>query len=360
MRRLTMAVMACLLLLTVTTATVSSPKFRIIEQQRLTSPLFVSKFRGGAVVVPKTKQSPQQQQQLVGATIPNEIFNLVKGIVGAGVLGLPAGIAAFGNAPGALVPATLLILGIGTLSMYGFALIGRVCAYTNSTSYREAWSKAVSPNTAWMPATACLLVPSCATVAYSMILSDTLPQLASAFLGVTITRTQALLGVTMLALLPLCSLKDLSKLAPFSLLGISGMIYTALAMAIRYLQKSYNVPDGKFLPLIQAQPSFGTKTSIWDPNSFLFISMLSTAFMAHYNAPKFYHELRNKTLPRYYTVVSTSFGISMLIFVAVASLGFLTFGESAKGLVLHNYATQDRLMSVSRIAVALSILFSYV
>ena len=46
------------------------------------------------------------------------------------------------------------------------------------------------------------------------------------------------------------------------------------------------------------------------------------------------------------------------MFVAVAALGFLTFGQSAKGLVLFNYATQDGLMSISRIAVALSILFS--
>jgi amino acid permease len=192
-----------------------------------------------------------------------------------------------------------------------------------------------------------------------MILSDTIPQLAQAFLGVTLTRTQALIGVTCLALLPLCLSKELSKLAPFSLVGIIGMMYTVVAMAIRYFQGSYQLPHGNFLPHIETQPPcFGTQDSVWNPNAFLFLSMISTAFMAHYNAPKFYFELRNHTLPRYYTVVSTSFGIAICLFVAVAALGFLTFGQASKGLVLHNYATQDGLMSVSRIAVAISILFS--
>ena len=50
------------------------------------------------------------------ATMSNEIFNLVKSIVGAGVLSLPAGIAAFGDAPSAAIPATILITVIGAIS----------------------------------------------------------------------------------------------------------------------------------------------------------------------------------------------------------------------------------------------------
>ena len=85
------------------------------------------------------------------ATIPNEIFNLVKSIVGAGVLSLPAGIAAFGNAPSAVLPAVLLICIIGGFSAYGFSLIGRVCSYTGGVSYRGAWSGSVGDETSWIP-----------------------------------------------------------------------------------------------------------------------------------------------------------------------------------------------------------------
>ena len=80
------------------------------------------------------------QEAAVGggtASIPNEVFNLVKGIVGVGVLSLPAGIAAFGDAPSAAIPAVGLVAAIGAISAYGFSLIGRVCSYTGARSYRE-------------------------------------------------------------------------------------------------------------------------------------------------------------------------------------------------------------------------------
>ena len=80
-----------------------------------------------------------------GAPIPSLVFNLVKNIVGAGVLSLPAGVAAFGSAPSALFPAVALIAIIGVMSGYCFSLIGRVCEMTGASSYRDAWARSVGP-----------------------------------------------------------------------------------------------------------------------------------------------------------------------------------------------------------------------
>ena len=74
---------------------------------------------------------------------------------------------------------------------------------------------------------------------------------------------------------------------------------------------------------------------------------------------KFYNELKDKTLPKYYKVVSTSFAISISIFALIASVGFLTFGSNSSGLILNNYSTNDGLMNLSKIAVAISLVFSY-
>ena len=297
-----------------------------------------------------------------GATIPNEIFNLVKSILGAGVLGLPAGVAAFGNAPSALIPALLMIAVLGVFSSYGFVLIGRVCAFTGATSYRDAWEKSVGKRGSWMPALACLLVTLCSVVAYSMILCDTIPQLMDSIGILGITRTKALLGVTLVVLLPLCLLKELQSLAPFSLAGIIGMLYTTLAMAARFFGGQYK-EGGALLQSVASefQPSFGTKgaSGVLSPNAFILVSMLSTASMSHYLAHKFYIELRNNTIARYKIVVHTSFFISTLFFAAIASVGFLTFGASSSGLILNNYSTKDTLMSMSRVAVVISLLTSY-
>jgi amino acid permease len=291
------------------------------------------------------------------ATVSNEIFNLVKAILGAGVLGLPAGIALMGNTPSTIIPAVVLIVVFGVLSGYGFALIGRVCAMTGTTTYRSAWAETISESSSWVPALAVTLKTICATLAYSMILGETFQSLATSS-GINVSKAVLLPTLTATVLLPLCLLKNLSSLAPFSLLGSLGMVYTGIAMTIRLLGKSY-LKGGKFA-LDVAAPSFGsTRGKFLQPSTAILLGMLSTAYMAHFNAPKFYTELKNNTIPRYLRVVSTSFGISIAMFGWIAAMGYLTFGGSSAGLILSNYSTKDALMSVSRIAVALSLVFSY-
>mmetsp|Transcript_8791 Transcript_8791/g.21520 ORF Transcript_8791/g.21520 Transcript_8791/m.21520 type:complete len:539 (+) Transcript_8791:202-1818(+) len=295
-----------------------------------------------------------------GASIPNEVFNLVKGIVGVGVLSLPAGVAAFGSAPSAFIPAGILITVIGILSAYGFALIGKVCAYTGAKSYREAWSKTVGESTSWIPAWSVTFKTFLACLAFSMVLADTFSSLLET------TRNPTLLVVTGLILLPLCLLKNLKSLAPFSLLGVMGMAYTAVAMTIRFLDGSYSMEDetqGKFIEQVASslRPKFGNMgaESVFSPNALILVCMLSTAYMAHFNAPKFYLELKNNTLPRFNAVVSCGFGISILLMGFITMVGFLTFGKACDGLVLNNYAGGDVLMGLSRVAVAVSLVFSY-
>jgi amino acid permease len=216
-----------------------------------------------------------------GASVTQLIFNLIKNIVGAGVLSLPVGIAAWGNAPSAVIPATALIAIIGGLSGYGFALIGRCCAYTNTKSYRDAWSATISQKSSWLPATCVTCKTFFAILAYSMILGDTfLSLLATA--GITATKVPVTLILTSTVLLPLCLLKNLSSLAPFSLVGSLGMVYTAIAMVIRYAGKSY-AAGGRFATDVTPalRPAFGSvgASGIVSPQVGILVGMLSTAYM---------------------------------------------------------------------------------
>jgi hypothetical protein len=116
-----------------------------------------------------------------------------------------------------------------------------------------------------------------------MILADTFQGLLSALFGLhTLGKPAVLLGLTSFILLPLCLLKNLSSLAPFSLLGSLGMIYTAIAMTIRYLGQAYTVtgPFGADLPAT-LRPAFGSigASGVLNPKSAILIGMLSTAYM---------------------------------------------------------------------------------
>ena len=108
------------------------------------------------------------------------------------------------------------------------------------------------------------------------------------------------------------------------------------------------------------QPSFSKRGGYsLNQSIFVLLSMLSTSYIAHYNAPKFYNELKDKSLPRFNTVVNLAFGVSIALFVFMMGTGFLTFGGTSAGFVLNNYAGADRLISLARLAIGLALLTGY-
>jgi amino acid permease len=193
-----------------------------------------------------------------------------------------------------------------------------------------------------------------------MVLTETTVKLATGFAGVTMSKPQALASLMLTILLPLCRLKELKKLAPFAMMGIGAIMFTVFAMGLRYAQGAYAL-GGKFFVKGAAAPAFGAvgASGIFSPAAFVLIGMLATAFSSHYNAPKFYRELRDNTIPRYNTVVGSGYLLAGFTYVLVAAFGFLTFGTASGPMVLNNYAATDGLINVARLAVGLSILTSY-
>jgi Transmembrane amino acid transporter protein len=83
------------------------------------------------------------------------------------------------------------------------------------------------------------------------------------------------------------------------------------------------------------------------------------AFVMHYNAARFYTELKDKSLARFGIAVSSSFGIASIMYISIASLGFLTFGANSAGYILNNYSPYDPLATGSRLCVGLAVLVSF-
>ena len=150
------------------------------------------------------------------------------------------------------------------------------------------------------------------------------------------------------------------SLAPFSLLGLGGTLYTAIFMGIRYFDGSY-APGGQFFSslAVAARPVFNKKGTGDLSKLSILISMLSTAYIAHYNAPRFLKELREPTMARYNQFVVQAFLTAVVTFVFMKSIGFLTFGGSTLGFILNNYASNDALATFARLAIGLALLTGY-
>ena len=172
-------------------------------------------------------------------------------------------------------------------------------------------------------------------------------------------------------------------------------------MSLRAFDGSYRA-GGKFHGAITAaaQPSFAAAGAAPGPllnaRLFVLVSMLASAYLAHYNAPKvrasrttdhtpqwhrapslaasawtalscallqFYNELAappdgSSKLGRFNLVCAAAFGLAAVLMSLIMGAGFLTFGASSQGLILNNYATTDGLAFVARCGIGLSIIFS--
>lgn len=316
-----------------------------------------------------SKAARKAAEEVKLSSVRQSTVNLVKNIVGAGMLSLPHGVAAFSSSPQAVLPSLILSLLAAFFSAYGFVLIAEACDATGETTYTRVWARTVSSSTQFLPAIACLAKAAIGCIAFSMILGDCISLMISPLhLPVFIaSRDSVILIMTALVLYPLCSMKSFAPLAKFSLLGVLSNFYICAFIALRCLDGSY-AKGGSLFSAAPAAPKFIHGEGMWStlshPGISVLLSILATAYLAHYNAPLFYEQLApdkktGKKDRNFFIVSVLGFGISGLIFCLVLAGGFLTFGQSSMGLILNNYAATDGLAVLARAAIVLSLVTAY-
>jgi len=304
------------------------------------------------------------------ATVSSSIINLSKNIVGSGVLALAAGVAAFSASPVAIVPAMALLLFLGAVSGYSFNLIARVGDEIGTDTYKDTWAKIFGDSLSIIPALTIAFKTYVGGLSYSIILGDSFASIASLIGAPALLRSSNvwICALSAFVLLPLSLMRDLSSLAVGSVIGTAGTLYTALFIWLRLLDGSY-AAGGVYHGAIAAaaQPRFAAASAarpLLNPSAFVLVSMLATAFLAHYNAPKYFNELAppadgSSKQSAFNKVCAGAFGLAALLCGSIMAGGYLTFGGASQGLILNNYATSDPLAFLARLGISASILFSY-
>mmetsp|Transcript_3235 Transcript_3235/g.6914 ORF Transcript_3235/g.6914 Transcript_3235/m.6914 type:complete len:546 (+) Transcript_3235:94-1731(+) len=314
-------------------------------------------------------------------SIPTAALNLIKGCVGSGVLSLPAGVAALGDVPKAILPASAIVLTLGAISAYTFHLLGRLTYVTidengkkeskqTSTinSIGDLWEYEVGKSSSWLVSASIFLTCFMTCLAYSIILGDTFSSLAetAGLTGLMSSRRTSILLITLTAVYPLSCLKSLAALAPVSLMGNIGILMTCIVMTIRALPGGAYSPTAaigatNFLRSLPAelQPSFGV-TGFRSPRSLLILSsMTACAYLVHMVGPEFYQTMKDPSVVRFGILSAVSFGGTALISAFMMCVGFLTFGGACKGMILNNYSTLDKGATLCRLLMGISLLGSY-
>lgn len=305
---------------------------------------------------------PQTEDVVLGggkATVAQEIASMTKGIVGCGALSLCNGLALCADNPKVLVAGFFWIIIIGILFGYFCWLIGKICVLTKRSTYRGIWQDTVGHSGALAVSIANALKAGMTDLACSTILADSTMLLLKS-LNLEVPRYVCLLLITGLGILPLCQLPNLAVLAPYSVVGTAGMVLTTVVMAVRYWDGSYQ-PGGQYYEDVPVyyRPSFGTRDGSWSISVLPFVCMVFEAYVMAYNSPRFYTELKHRTLPRFGVAVSSSYTMAAVMYAGLTSFGFLTFGGHSAGFILNNYSPNDPLATTSRMAVAVSTLVAY-
>jgi len=308
--------------------------------------------KGGSEEVPEGNMS-----------MASSIFNLAKNIIGGGMLALPAGMAA-GQGTG-WAAAVILVSLSGLFSAYTFFLIGKCTEYTKSPDFRTLWNRTLGPQTSWVIDAVFVTLMGGVSIMYSCFIGDLFSSLGkmTSLPDCLTNRTPAMLAITLVVLVPLCLLRDLSALSSSSLIGLVAVLYTAVFIGLRLFDGSY-ASGGQFLEGLDeaVKPSFKEGSTILSLGlgSTVLLNMLATAYMAHPNGVKFYNELKNRSFARFGVVVYGSMALAGALYLFVMLAGFQTFGMNSQGLILNNYhGSEDILATVGRLATGVSILTSY-
>ncbi|CAE8617501.1 unnamed protein product [Polarella glacialis] len=311
---------------------------------------------------PAAVAEAQEETQQLG-TVPVMGVNLMKNIIGATVLSLASGVAACSDLPGAVAPGCFLVVLCGAALGYTFALVARNCELLGVRSYRESWEKTLGPKTAWLVSICSLIMAGSGCLQYIMVLSEAGSSLAAlaGLPSLLATRSGAMLAIVGTILLPMSFLDNLNQLKFTSVAGIFGVFYYVFAMFWRYITGAY-APGGQFYKLLlpAVQPSFSvTGGSMLSPPVLTLLGMLTSAYICHYNAPKYYQELKDRSMRRFYLTVLLGFGGSTLIYLVGFTSSFLTFGGHSSSFIFNNYASTDGLFVAARAIMSFVIICTY-
>jgi amino acid permease len=289
------------------------------------------------------------------ATIRSTTSTLVANLVGAGLLSLPFTIKRAGIIPGLI--AMVVVCVVNALSAL---LIARCCELSGKYTYKDMAVAALGKRAGIAIAATLVLYTLGSCVAFAVLLGDFLPNLFDFFMDMgcgaggctgSAETVRSIFGraevmivlVGSLVLNPLALNRNLDALRFTSGLSFICIIYTFFML----------------VGLCGAGPRADTSTlnvSGGGPGLFVAFPILLVSLTAHYNVPKLYVELKERSMARLGAVVAASFSIVLVVYLGAAICGYLLKGSATQGDILNSFDETSPPIVVARIALSLVVI----
>ena len=286
------------------------------------------------------------------ASMFETVMNLTNNIIGAGLLSLPWCIKESSIVYGALMVALM-----GFIQALTFVVVVICCEYAGTFSFMEL-GRRVMGSLAGSLIQICMLVYTAGSCLSFIVLTGDFISSDTGFAHelcgddcILTSRPFAVFVVTISFLAPLCSLQDLRALWFTSMLSVASMFYLLGLTLWKYASSDGINPCTGKPPVIRvASASTGL---------FSAAPIVGVAFIAHYNAPRFYKELSNRTIPALHNACLYPFALCSSVYLLFGVFGYLTFGHETKSDLLENFASDSTLAIIARVALFLLVSSTY-
>lgn len=297
-----------------------------------------------------------------GANIATTAFGIMKNIVGSGIVCLPQAMLY-----GSILPCILMTSSIFLISAYSFFLIGKLCIDNSSKSYKDLWNKAFQKRYGWIVDAAILSNCVCGSVCYVILFGDFGGHLFESFGKSLDNRLIMLLCHIPLQLMILP--ENLDRLKPLCIVGMIAAFYFMCYsgyIGSKFLSADYPEQIKQHIrPL--SEHIFCFRAAWLSP-----FATLCSSFMAHYNAPRFLNEMKNRRTEDFKKATTLGFILSFVPNFTVMLFGFFAMnsygfdqekGEKKSGNIIKIFVDlvgkNDPALLVCTVLYFINVLISY-
>ena len=264
-----------------------------------------------------------------GAGFMSSFINIVKGMTGSCLYML-----AFVFVQSGVIWACLMIVLFAAFSSFSFWCLGETCRVLKVSTFAELWNATIGKKTAWVVDLMVFVHNLLSNVCHSIVIAEFSQLAINSFTGPTniFARSQpvCLIVITIVVLLPSSIPKNLSMLRYAS---TAGMIATFGALV--FLICSWVGTEDS---------SKNIEGSLWNfsPNSnFVLYPTIYSAVCIHFNAPRFYMELKDKSPTNWFMLSWTTFACGACIIILYGIAGVACFGKASKHIIFSNFDGED-------------------
>ncbi|KAG5187766.1 transmembrane amino acid transporter protein-domain-containing protein [Tribonema minus] len=277
------------------------------------------------------------------------VFNFVNTIVGAGIIGLPFAIlqCGFWTGLGLMTLAAVLIDKSSVMLVQAGEKTGRL----NYEELMGAMFGAAGYHTFCFFA---FVMAFGAMAAYLIIIGDTVPQVLRACgvaSGALTDRRVVIALLSLLVVLPVSSFRDLHKLSFASFISVLSTLLLVLIVV-------FAAPaEGRTYDTIDRTDIFtfarGTLFAGLGAISFAFVCQSSTFIV--------YRSLGEgaRSVASWTSITHMSLSIAWAMTMAMATLGYLSFGDQTRGDILNNFSARGAAAAAARAFLAVAMLLTY-